>query len=171
MSLIDGSMLVFFSALMAFAASSDLVSMTIPNRVSLLLVAGFIAFAALVGLPLKSIGWHLAAGGLVLIVTFSMFAFGWIGGGDAKLAAATGVWCGFSTLMEYSLISAVLGGVLTLALLFGRTFMLPAFARRHAWIVRLHDKTTGIPYGIALAAAGLLIFPETMIWKTAFAIH
>ncbi len=170
MSLLDTSMLVFFSALMAFAASSDLVSMTIPNRVSLLLVAGFLAFSALMGLSWTAIGMHLAAGALVLVITFSMFACGWIGGGDAKLAAATAVWCGFPTLMEYSLIAAVLGGLLTLGLLLGRTFMLPAFAQKHAWIVRLHDKTTGIPYGIALAAAGLIIFPETAIWKAAFAV-
>lgn len=168
MSVVDLSMLVFFSALMSFAASSDLVSMTIPNRVSILLVAGFLCFSILVGLPLNLIAWHLGAGLLMLCITFGMFACGWIGGGDAKLAAATAVWCGFPTLIEYSLLSSVLGGLLTLCLLAARGHMLPTFVTRWEWAVHLHKKTTGIPYGIALAAAGLIIFPETVIWNAAY---
>lgn len=169
MSLVDGAMLVFFSALMSFAASSDLVSMTIPNRLSVLLVSGFLVFAFAIGLPMETVLWHLGAGLVVLIISFAMFAFGWIGGGDAKLAAATAVWCGFATLFEYSLIASVLGGLLTMALLSAREHHLPLFAQRFGWIVHLHKQTTGIPYGIALAAAGLIIFPETAIWKAAFA--
>lgn len=168
MSAVDLCMLVFFSALMSYAASSDLVTMTIPNRLSLALIAGFIGFSLIIGLPLVTIGWHLAAGALMLAVTFSMFAAGWIGGGDAKLAAATAVWCGFSTMLEYTLLATVLGGFLTLALLSARTFTLPVFAQRWGWLVRLHDRATGVPYGIALALAGLMIFPETAIWQSAF---
>jgi len=161
------ALLVFFPAMMAFAAASDLVSMTIPNRLSILLVAGFIPSAALAGLGMTEIAWHLAAGMVVLVLTFGMFAAGWIGGGDAKLAAATAVWCGFPTLMEYSLIASVLGGALTLGLLSVRRIELPAFALSYPWIVRLHDPKTGIPYGIALAAAGLLVLPETAVWIAA----
>jgi prepilin peptidase CpaA len=150
---------------MAFAAASDLITMTIPNRVSLMLVAGFVAFALLTGMPLKTFGLHLAAGASVLIVTFTMFAFGWIGGGDAKLAAATGLWCGFGVLLEYLVFASVLGGVLTLAILYWRTLLLPAGAMRIAWIARLHHHKTGIPYGIALAAAGLIVYPHTEVWK------
>ena len=39
---------------------------------------------------------------------------------------------------------------------------------RHPWIERLHDARTGIPYGIALACAGLVIYPHTQIWRAAF---
>ncbi|MCA0424266.1 MAG: prepilin peptidase [Proteobacteria bacterium] len=169
MSFVDTSMLLFFSAAMAFAASSDLVSMTIPNRLSLALIAGFVVFALAAGLSWSVIGWHLAAGGVMLAATFAMFAAGWVGGGDAKLAAATAVWCGFPTLMEYSLVASMLGGFLTLALLFARGYSLPRFALNWDWAVRLHDKKTGIPYGIALAAAGLIILPETIIWQNTFA--
>ncbi len=170
MSFTDGIFLLFFPALMAFAASSDLVTMTISNRISIALVAGFIAFALMLGLPPNVIGWHLAAGFLVLTCTFGMFAMGWIGGGDAKLAAATAVWCGFGVLIEYSLISSVLGGGLTLLILNARGYILPEFARRWPWLMHLHDSKTGIPYGIALAAAGLIVFPETAIWKAVFAV-
>ena len=158
-------LLLLFPAIMAFAAFSDLFTMTIPNRVSLLLVAGFIALAILAGMPLKTIGLHLAAGMAVLVITFTMFAFGWIGGGDAKLAAATGLWCGFGVLVEYLLLASVLGGLLTIAILYWRAYHLPNFALKIHWIFRLHHHKTGIPYGIALAAAGLMVYPQTAIWQ------
>lgn len=162
---LDTLLLLFFPALMAFAAFSDMLTMTIPNRVSLLLVAGFITMAVLTGMPLKTFGLHVAAGFLVLAITFSMFACGWIGGGDAKLAAATGMWCGFGVLMEYLVFASILGGFLTIGILYLRTFLLPEFAMNIPWIARLHHYKTGIPYGIALAAAGLMVYPYTPVWS------
>ena len=35
---------------------------------------------------------------------------------------------------------------------------------KQAWIARLHDAKTGIPYGIALAAAGVMVYPQTSLW-------
>ncbi|MFK8253463.1 A24 family peptidase [Ancylobacter terrae] len=149
-----------FPALMAYAAASDLLTMTIANWISLALVAGFFAVALLVGMPIAEIGLHLAAGLVVLAVTFSMFAAGWIGGGDAKLAAATALWLGFGQLADYLLIAAILGGALTLALLMVRRYALPLTLAKQEWAARLHAPTTGIPYGIALAAAALLVYPH-----------
>jgi Flp pilus assembly protein protease CpaA len=91
--------------------------MTIPNRLSLLLVAGFAAFALVGGLPAQVILLHLGAGAAVLAATFALFAFGWIGGGDAKLAAATALWLGFDILVQYLFIASLAGGALTLGIL------------------------------------------------------
>jgi prepilin peptidase CpaA len=165
--LIHALQLSFFPALMAFAASSDLFTMTISNRVSLALVAGFCALALLTGMNLSEFGWHFAAGATVLVVTFSFFAFGWIGGGDAKLAAATALWLGFEHLLDYLLCASIFGGVLTLLLLQMRSWPLPSLLARQPWLLHLHDKDTGIPYGIALAAAALVIYPHTT-WMTLF---
>lgn len=150
-----------FPAMMAFAAASDLVSMTISNRVSLALVAGFFLVAWLTGMGWGDIGRHLLAGFAVLVVSFGFFARGWIGGGDAKLAAATGLWLGFSHLLEYLLVASIAGGLLTLMIVWLRTLPLPAVFARQGWIARLHAVDSGIPYGIALAIAGLLVFPDT----------
>lgn len=150
-----------FPAAMAFAAASDLVSMTISNRVSLALIIGFFLVAWLTGMGWADIGRHLLAGAVVLVVAFGFFSRGWIGGGDAKLAAATALWLGFSHLMEYLLIASVAGGILTLGLLQLRTLPMPTLLARQKWIARLHNFETGIPYGIALALAGLLVYPET----------
>lgn len=160
-------LVVFFSWLMAYAAASDLVTMTIPNKLSLALLGGFIAFGLWFGMPLQQIGMHLLTGLVVLMVTFSMFAAGWIGGGDAKLAAATAVWCGFSDVLDYCLLSSLFGGLLTVLLLMARGLVMPKFAHDWKWLMRLHDKKTGIPYGIALAAAGLFVFPGTSLWSIA----
>ena len=45
----------------------------------------------------------------MLAVTFVFFARGWIGGGDAKLAAATALWLGFDYLMPYLLYASIFG--------------------------------------------------------------
>lgn len=161
--MIDAIRLSLFPALMLFAAWSDLFTMTISNRVSILLVAGFAVMAVLVGLSPADMLWHAAAGLLVLAIAFACFAFGWIGGGDAKLAAATALWFGFAHLMEYLLIASVFGGALTLALLMARTWPLPLVLANREWAQRLHEPRGGIPYGIALAAAAIVIYPNT-IW-------
>jgi prepilin peptidase CpaA len=165
--MIEAAVLLFFPILMAFAAWSDLLTMTISNRISLALVAGFLPLAYLTGASGETILLHLGCGAAVLLLTFSMFCAGWIGGGDAKLAAATAVWLGFERLLDFGLVASCLGGILTLLVLVARTMPLPQVLLRQPWIARLHDEKTGIPYGIALATAGLLIYPETLIWLRA----
>jgi prepilin peptidase CpaA len=163
---LDILILVLFPGAMAFAACSDLVTMTISNRVSLLLVAGFLVMAPWVGMDLAAMGAHVGAGAAMLAVGFTMFAMGWIGGGDAKLFAATSLWLGWTHLADYAMVVALLGGALTLALLFLRTQPLPEPVIRQGWISRLHHARGDIPYGIALAAGALLVYPQTQ-WMAA----
>jgi prepilin peptidase CpaA len=159
--LIDAIRLLLFPALMAFAASSDLLTMTISNRLSLALAGGFFLLTTVTGMDLAAIGMHLTAAALVLTVSFAMFTQGWIGGGDAKLAAATVLWFGFGHLLDYLIYASLLGGALTLLLVQFRQLPLPGLLARHPWILRLHDKAGGVPYGIALAAAALIVYPNT----------
>jgi prepilin peptidase CpaA len=162
--MVEAFLLLLFPATMAYAASSDLLTMKIPNQLTLGVAIAYVAIALLTKTPAPIIGLHLACGALVLAITFGMFCMGWMGGGDAKLAAATALWFGWSMVLEYLLLASVLGGALTLAILFARQFPLPASLVRHAWIARLHDRTTGIPYGIALAAAALILYPHSAMW-------
>jgi prepilin peptidase CpaA len=161
--------LMLFPAMMAYAASSDLLSMTISNRVSLILIGGFFVLALVIGMSGSTMLWHIGAGGMVLVITFACFAMGWIGGGDAKLAAATALWFGFDHLLPYLFYASVLGGALTLLLLSFRTVSLPQVLAGQQWLQRLHDQKSGVPYGIALAAAALLIYPDTL-WMQAVAV-
>ena len=159
--LTDAIRLLVFPALMAFAASSDLFTMTISNRVSLALIAGFLAMAAINGMSPSDVLAHVGAGAAVLAIAFVFFARGWIGGGDAKLAAATALWLGFDHLAGYLLYASILGGVLTLAIIHFRSLTLPAVLADQEWVQRLHRFDGGVPYGIALAAAALMIYPHT----------
>jgi len=164
--LTDAIRLLVFPAMMAFAASSDLVSMTISNRVSLILAAGFFVLAAMSGMPLAEIGMHLGASAVVLAAAFTFFAFGWIGGGDAKLAAATALWFGFDQLLNYVLCASLFGGILTLAIMRFRLMPLPRILAEQDWVKRLHRMDADVPYGIALALAALAIYPDTSWMKS-----
>jgi prepilin peptidase CpaA len=173
--ILDVARLMLFPALMAFAAASDLFTMTISNRVSLALAAGFLVLALLGGMGFYDILSHFGAGLTVLTVAFACFAMGWVGGGDAKVAAAAGLWFGFGHLLNYLLYASLFGGALTLLLIQFREWPLPYPFAGQAWLLRLHAKESGIPYGIALAIGALMIYPETDWIKavdlTHFAIH
>src|SRR6516164_5020144 len=106
--------LTLFPAMMAFAASSDLLTMTITNRVSFILVGGFILMARLGDVSGAELLSHVGAAAAILAAAFVCFAFGWIGGGDAKLAATSALWLGFGHLFDYLILVSILGGGLTL---------------------------------------------------------
>jgi prepilin peptidase CpaA len=159
--LIEAIKLTLFPAMMAFAASSDFFTMTIANRVSLILVGGFAALAVLMGTSAAAVCSHAGAAALVLAVVFVFFARGWIGGGDAKLAAATALWLGFAHLADYLFYASLLGGALTLLIIQFRAIPLPPMFVGRAWAERLHRSDSGVPYGIALAAAALIVYPQT----------
>src|SRR5690606_2034882 len=158
---------VVFPFCMLFAAISDMLSMTIANRVSLILVGVFLVVAPLTGMAWSDFGLHLAAGAIVLVCTFGLFAIGAMGGGDAKLMAATSVWMGFGIcLVQYLLVASVIGGFLTMALLAYRGSALAMLTRHNMFLRHFADENTGIPYGIALGLGGLLTFSGSplMLW-------
>jgi len=164
--LIEAIKLTLFPAMMAFAASSDLFTMTIANRVSLILLGGFVLLAVMTGMSTTDMLEHAGVALAVLVVTFAFFTRGWIGGGDAKLAAVTALWLGVSHLADYAIYASLLGGALTLGLVQYRAMPMPRMLAGLEWAERLHRSDTGVPYGIALAAAALLVYPQTE-WMTA----
>lgn len=165
--MLEALIFVVFPFCMVFAAVSDMLSMTIANRVSLLLLGTFVVIAPLTGMGWQDFGWHLAAGAMVLCVTFGLFALGGMGGGDAKLLAATALWMGFDfALVQYLVIASIVGGLLTLGILMFRSSMLAPITRANMFLRHFADEKTGVPYGIALGIAGLMTYPQTplMVW-------
>jgi prepilin peptidase CpaA len=168
--MLEALILVVFPFCMLFAAVSDLLSMTIANRVAIILVATFAAIAPLTGMDWASYGWHFAAAGTVLAFTFLMFAIGGMGGGDAKLMAATSLWMGFNlNLIAYFVASAFIGGLLTLLILSYRKSPLADLTGGNIFLRHFADPTVGVPYGIALGIAGLVTYPDSplMLWAIA----
>lgn len=160
----------FLPALLIAAAAWDLASYTIPNFLSAILIAGFVAFALAAGLALPSFAFHLAAGACGLLIGFALFSTGLIGGGDAKLFASVALWFGFNDLLSFALVASLFGGALTLLLLTLRRFPLPHLLANQGWALRLHDEKAGIPYGVALALGAIAILPQTEIFHLASAV-
>jgi len=159
--------LVALPLLLVTAAGWDVASFTIPNFLTLALIAAFAVFAIAAGLSGADIGWHLLAGFGGLFVGFTLFALGFIGGGDAKLFAAVLLWLGLTDFLPYALLASLFGGVLTLGLMLLRQYPLPAPLSRHGWIVKLHDARSGVPYGVALVAGAFFLLPSTEIFRLA----
>jgi prepilin peptidase CpaA len=156
-------------ALLAAAAGWDLASYTIPNVLPVLIVAAFTAFAFATGMPAGAAGMHALAGVLALAAGFTLFALGYVGGGDAKLFGAIVLWLGFHDLLDFAFLVSLFGGGLALLLLSVRRWPMPAALMGQAWLVRLHDDRSGIPYGIALAAGALVLLPHTDFFRVAVA--
>ena len=157
-----------FPAALVAAALSDVATLRIPNWLTGSLALAFPLAAAGTGMPLATLGWHLAAGAGALIVAMALFARGWVGGGDAKLFAASLLWLGPGMAGSYALATALLGGGLTIALVTFRRWPLPAGLAVQGWLARLHDPRAGVPYGVALAGAGLIAFAASP-WMTRLA--
>jgi prepilin peptidase CpaA len=166
----EASLLGIFPLLVAYAAFSDLFTMTIPNRVSLLLIAAFAVMAPFAGFGPGEFAWHVAAMVTVFAACLPLFATGAMGGGDAKLLTAISLWFGMSAeLMTFLVYTALIGGVLTLVLLKLRTpaglYVLSHVPMTH----NLTDSSKGIPYGIAIGAAALICYPQTPMMHEALA--
>jgi prepilin peptidase CpaA len=160
--MLDSLALIIFPAAMILAALSDLFTMKIPNRLSLLLVGAYFPLALYLGAPLATIGWHASAAAAMLVLTFILYSFAWIGGGDAKLAAATALWLGWGLLAQYGMAASLLGGALTLAILELRRHDLPQRLLSVEFVAKLADKSAGVPYGVALACAALAVYPQSI---------
>jgi prepilin peptidase CpaA len=166
--MLEAAIFVIFPFCMVFAAVSDMLSMTIANRVSILLVAAFSVIAPLAGMEWTAYGWHFVAGAMVLGVTFLMFSIGAMGGGDAKLMAATALWMGFNlSLLDYLVTSTFIGGVLTVAILVFRKSPLAGITAGNAFLRHFTDPAVGVPYGIALGLGGFLAYPESPLMQWA----
>jgi prepilin peptidase CpaA len=159
-------------AILIAAAVWDLTSFTIPNVFPAVLIVLFLVFVAVAQfgahpIGLSDLGLHAAACGVGLAAGLLFFALGWIGGGDAKLFAAACLWLGWNALFEYAVFAALFGGVLTLGVLLLRGLPLPSGLLGHAWLVRLTDRRSGIPYGVALASAAVTLIPSSELFHLA----
>lgn len=145
-----------FPACLIWAAISDLRTMTIPNWLSLTLAVAFVPTALLLKAPPSLFLEHLGVGLTGFVVGFAAFAFRLMGGGDAKLIAATALWFSFKGFLVLIVYIALMGGALSILIIGARFFLsiyVPSFP---AWAQKLLQPKGDIPYGIAICAGGLL---------------
>jgi prepilin peptidase CpaA len=143
------TLIVFIVTLLSCV--SDVRSLRIPNWHSLVIIICFLlawlatpeAFSRLVG--------HLGAMGIMLVVSYAMFALGMMGGGDSKLGTALGLWVGLAGLIPFMFYMALMGGVIGIAsLVIGKKkpFKTPAPG---SWIEQVQAGKNTIPYGVAIS--------------------
>ncbi len=154
---------------LTYAALTDLLNMTIPNRISLILVTSFVAITPFTGMSVEVFATSFAAGAMVFIVCFSLFAANVMGGGDAKLLTSVAVWFGLNqSLAEFLLAVTFTGGVLTVAILILRSraqeILAVGFSIPDSLLM-----ARKVPYGIAIAVAGLATYGESPIVSAAIA--
>ncbi|MEM8748754.1 MAG: prepilin peptidase [Pseudomonadota bacterium] len=155
------AILAMFPLCMIFATFYDLFTMTIPNKICIALVVGFAVLAPLAGMSLETAAWHIGVAFFVLVVGYVFFSFGFMGGGDAKLLAASALWFGTAFTAPYLLIASIMGGALTIMIIIARRMPLPPRLATIGWVARLHDRSEGVPYGAALGPAAMLVFTDS----------
>ncbi|MDG2530979.1 A24 family peptidase [Caulobacter endophyticus] len=156
--------LIVFAGLVVVGGLKDATSYTIPNWISLALIAAFPVAAVVGGVGWAGAGLSLLVGVGLLVVGMAMFALRWVGGGDAKLLAACALWMGVPGIAPFLLATALAGGALTLGLMSFRSgWLAPMIAGGPAWVRRLGDKKGDIPYGVAIAAGALAALPQSII--------
>jgi len=145
--------------LVILAGLHDLTTMKIPNWISGLLFLTYFPAAFMLGLPLATIGVSLGLCLLVLVVGAGMFALKWMGGGDAKLIAATTLWMGMAGILPLLLFTALIGGGFCLVLMAARSQLQVFAINGPGWVTRLMEPKGDLPYGVAIAIGALLAYP------------
>jgi prepilin peptidase CpaA len=164
--IVQAAIIAVFPALVIFAAVRDAATYTIPNWISLALIGAFALAAPVLGLSLPDIGLHLAVSAAALVIGFTLFAFGWMGGGDAKLFAAGALWLGWPAGASYAVFTTIAGGALVLGIVGLRSPLVRAFlVSSPPWLTRLAEPGEDIPYGLAIAAGALMAFPGSALVK------
>lgn len=155
-------------AALLIAAANDLYEFKIPNWISLTMICAYPVAGFAVSAPPQIMLEGFIIGAAALTLGFGLFAARIIGGGDAKLLAATAPWLGAGAVGPFLLYTAIAGLGLTIAMvMFRKTPIFPIYA--HApWILRLHERKGDLPYGVAIAVGGLISFSQTPFFQLAF---
>jgi len=157
-----------FPAALLIAAMTDLYEFKIPNWICVVLFVSYFASSMSLGAAPGMMLEGLLLGCAALTVGFILFARNIVGGGDAKLLAATAPWIGLTGLGMFLYYMALSGGALALFLIFFRKMpALPVYAQA-PWLLRLHQQPNDIPYAVAIALGGLLSFSQTPNFQLAF---
>lgn len=136
-------LMALLGILMIAAAISDLRSRSISNGLNASIALLAIPFWIASGLALwPDIPMQFGAAFIVFLVFAGLFAIGAMGGGDVKMIAALALWLPAGLLLNVLMIMAVAGGLLTAII----------------WLWHKARRTPlgeGVPYGVAIAIAGI----------------
>jgi len=142
-----------YALVLIAAGVSDFRVRKIPNWTVIALIVLYAAWAFVN----HAVDWKsgLMAFGIALVGSFALYLVKVVGAGDSKLFTATALFAGLKLLGAFALATALIGGVIALA------FMLVNPKRVLRGLTKKGreelGKSRGIPYGVPIALAGLLI--------------
>ena len=158
--------LVLLPTLLMMAAIWDVLTFKIPNWLTLLTAALFFPMALATGLTLDAYVWQIAGGILLFAISFIMFQFGLLGGGDAKLLAAGGLWFGMAHIYTFIILAAI-AGFLQVSFMVATSFIMLSLdiadvsdKSKRLW-GKLQAMTPNVPFGFAIALGGIVAFRST----------
>lgn len=161
--------LMMFPLLMIIAGAGDVMTLRIPNRLIMILMATFPPFAFAVGMSPLIFAIHVATAAVLLTAGFALFSLRLFGGGDAKLLAAAALWLGFPCAIPFVFFTAIAGGVLALAIGIMHAVQQEAEVQAPALGRLFTGFRPDVPYGFAIAIGAILTLPLT--WWTVVAGH
>lgn len=135
----------------------DLCHRRLPNCWVAAFSVAFLAHAYAGGLSWPEFGWHAATALATFGVTLFFFSLGWLGGGDVKLWSSVMLWAGPGLALPAVIVATLGGGVLGIVC-WSAQKLLPKL--QHTALrtpLRLLSAERGVPYGVALSLAGLLV--------------
>ncbi len=152
-------MSVFITCMVITAIITDITSYIIPNLLVLII---FLTYPIIVLTAPVMPDWEmgLLIGGATFFVGFLLFAIKAMGGGDVKFLSVIALFTGKTVFLEFIIYVALIGGLLSLALLSARPIAAYALAKwgRHASpLPRILSSGEPIPYGVAIGVAFLIL--------------
>ena len=136
-------LMAILGLMMIAAAISDIKSRTISNELNAAMALLAIPFWIATGLAFwPDVTIQFGAALAVFLVFTGLFAIGAMGGGDVKMIGAVMLWIPLPLFMPMLTIMAIGGGILSAVMLIHLK-------------LRPSDKPVEVPYGVAIAAAGL----------------
>ena len=105
-----------FAGLLVWASVNDVRVYRIPNWISLAIAAAFLPFALTAGHTdvTQTLVRGYGTGLIMLAIGFLLFTFRIVGGGDAKLLSAVGVWAGVGMIGNTLMIMGITGGLIAI---------------------------------------------------------
>ena len=157
------SVLVFIGALIA-AAISDFCTLKIPNWCPVSIAVVYLPIAHNLNMTCSEILAHYGTGVTLYLLGLALVSRGMIGGGDVKLLSTTCIWTGPNMLAELLISTAILGGMLALVIICMRKTLSERLnGWKPLWLNPPEGTSIGIPYGVAIAVAGLLLVSQITI--------
>ena len=136
-------LMAILGLMMIAAAISDVRSRTISNELNGAIAVLAIPYWLVSGLTFwPDMPIQFGAALLVFLVFAGLFAIGAMGGGDVKMIGGVMLWIPLELFLPMLMVMAIGGGILSAIMLIHMK-------------LRPSDKAVEVPYGVAIAAAGL----------------